>query len=105
MRQISSSRRLGGHAVELLLEPLELAGDAGAAEQRQAAQAAEPLPEAALVLTGHWDSAAGGGGRVGAQLGPRDDRVEVAEAEVRLGEAEVVGELLARRSAGRRAGR
>src|SRR5687768_12312220 len=34
---------------------------------------------------------------VGLQLGPGNDRVDVAEAQVRLGAAEVVRELLARR--------
>src|SRR5436190_2747516 len=36
-------------------------------------------------------------GHVRLELGPRDDRVDVAEAKVLLGEPEVLGELLARR--------
>ena len=56
----------------------------------------QPLAQPALGLTRHCRRAAGAAADVGPQLGARDDRVEVAEAEVRLGEAEVVRELLAR---------
>ena len=61
------------------------------------AQLAQPLAQAALGLTRPLAKSRRTRADVGAQLGPRDDRVEVAEAEVGLGEAEVVGQLLARR--------
>src|SRR5438105_5142570 len=35
-------------------------------------------------------------GEHGADLGPRQDRIEMPETEILLGEAEIVGELLAR---------
>ena len=45
--------RLRGHAVELALQALELPGKPRTAEQRQAAQLAQPFTEAELGLTRH----------------------------------------------------
>jgi hypothetical protein len=52
-----------GDRVELLLEPLLLAGDARAVEKRQALQPAEPRPQPTLGLTAQKASADGPGTR------------------------------------------
>ena len=95
--------RLGGHAVELPLQLRHLARDADPA-QREVAQLRQPLHSrscsawlegvsvtTSLSLREHGEKPADEGA-----LGPRDDRVDVAEPGVRLGQAEVV-ELLAGR--------
>ena len=47
-------RRLGLDPVELFLQALELAGEPGAAEERQAAQPAQPLAQVSLGFIRHW---------------------------------------------------
>ena len=45
--------RLGGDALELFLEPRELAREPGAAQQAHAAQLAQPVADTQLGFTGH----------------------------------------------------
>ena len=50
-------------AIELSLKTLDLAGKTSATKEWQAPQAAQPLAEMDLVLTGHWQRVAGRGRR------------------------------------------
>ena len=97
--------RLGGNAFELALQPGHLARDADAAQERKLAELGQPLLELQLLHLARGGSA--GPMRLDehgeettderAKLGSRDNGVDVAEAGIRLGQAEVVGKFLARR--------
>ena len=88
---------VGLEALQLLLEPLRLAFHARAAQERQPREAREPPAQVELlVLLGHVKSLSSLT-RCSRCFGARHDRVEVAEAQVLLGEPEVLRQLLARR--------
>ena len=92
--------RLLLETVDLVLEPLELAGQLRPAEELHGAELTEPLAQAHLGFARHaqfFSKRPSSCDSFPPELRPRDDRVEVAEAVARLGEPEVVRQLLARR--------
>ena len=86
--------RLAREPLELPAKALLLAGDARRRAAAAGSRACRAAPAAGARR--HRAKSRRSRARYGALLGSGDDGVEVAEAEVVLGEAEVVGQLLAR---------
>ena len=96
MRQISSSVASSPIRVDLPLQALELARRASRRRAAGGSASVRAARAAAARAQSGASNSLSSRASVGAQLGARHDRVDVAEAEVLLGAAEVVGELLAR---------